>query len=601
MYQVIARKYRPQTFEDVVNQEHVKRTLANAIDQNRIGHGYIFSGPRGTGKTTMARILAMALNSGDAASSKFDPNDPVSKEIAAGSSMDVVEIDAASNRRIDDIRELRESVRYRPARDRYKVFIIDEAHQITNDAFNALLKTLEEPPEWVVFVLCTTEPQAIPATILSRCQSFQFRAVEIDLVIGHLKRICEQEGVEADDDALTTIALAGDGSIRDGLSTLDQAIASCGKKLEAKAVGDLLGAIPSEMTARILTALTEQDPPAMLEIADRIFSEGRNPQHFIGELTRQFRNLMVMKVSGTDTKLVAAGEGERQRAGEALERFSREDLTRYVQLLLDLYRDLQHAPQPRFRTEIGLLKLVYAGQLRPIEQALSSLSGGGSAPGTGSTPPAGQAPPRQASARSAASPPARKMAPPPPPPPAPERPSSPTRTQDLPSDRTSMPAAPSAPSRSAPDISAQAPAPAPKAAEKPQASAVRERLIEALREAGDEFMADTLAHCSVEQQGANIIVRAATEDRTTLELSWHSVEKAAAAMESGARAKLGEDLAAAEVVRPAAASGGEAGEEVSPLETEAGKRAMADPDVQAFQQLFPGQVRDVRNLRDFPS
>ena len=164
------------------------------------------------------------------------------------------------------------------------------------------------------------------------------------------------------------------------------------------------------MTARILTALTEQDPPEMLEIADRIFSEGRNPQHFIGELTRQFRNLMVMKVSGTDTRLVAAGEGERRRAAEALENFSREDLTRYVQLLLDLYRDLQHAPQPRFRTEIGLLKLVYAGQLRPIEEALSTLNGG-AAPGAGSTPPAAKAPPRQASARSAANPPARKLAP----------------------------------------------------------------------------------------------------------------------------------------------------------------------------------------------
>jgi len=588
MYQVIARKYRPQTFEDVVNQEHVKRTLANAIDQNRIGHGYIFSGPRGTGKTTMARILAMALNSGEASSSKFDPNDPVSKEIAAGASMDVVEIDAASNRRIDDIRELRESVRYRPARDRYKVFIIDEAHQITNDAFNALLKTLEEPPEWVVFVLCTTEPQAIPATILSRCQSFQFRAVEIDLVIGHLRRICEQEGVEADDDALTTIALAGDGSIRDGLSTLDQAIASCGKKLEAKAVGDLLGAIPSEMTARILSALTEQDPPAMLEIADRIFSEGRNPQHFIGELTRQFRNLMVMKVSGTDTRLVAAGEGERRRAAEALENFSREDLTRYVQLLLDLYRDLQHAPQPRFRMEIGLLKLVYAGQLRPIEEALSALNGG-AAPGAGSTPPAAKAPPRQASARSAANPPARKLAPAPPSASAPPAAAEPTRIS-----------APKPPPSPAP--AAQEPSPPPKAAEAPQASAARERLMEALREAGEDFVADTIGHCSVEQNGASIVVRAAAADRTTLELSWQSVEKAASAMESGGRAKLGDDLAAAEIVKPSvSASSGDSGEELSPLETEAGKRAMADPDVQAFQQLFPGQVRDVRNLRDFSS
>ena len=189
-------------------------------------------------------------------------------------------------------------MRYRPARDPYKVFIIDEAHQITTDAFNALLKTLEEPPEWAVFVLCTTEPQAIPSTIHSRCQSFHFRTVDLEQVIARMRWICEQEGIQADDDALTAIALAGDGSIRDSLSTLDQAIASCGNKLGAGEVRDLLGAIPAEIMDRIVEALAAGDAPGMLDIVDRLFREGRHPQHFIGELSRYFRNLMVMKVAG---------------------------------------------------------------------------------------------------------------------------------------------------------------------------------------------------------------------------------------------------------------------------------------------------------------
>lgn len=576
MYQVFARKYRPQTFADVVNQEHVKRTLANAIDQGRVGHGYIFSGPRGTGKTTMARILAMALNCADGPKSDFDPADPTCKEIAAGSAMDVIEIDAASNRRIDDIRELRESVRYRPARDRFKVFIIDEAHQITTDAFNALLKTLEEPPDWVVFVLCTTEPQAIPATIHSRCQSFQFRTVELDLVIEHLKRICAQEGIEADDDALTAVALAGDGSIRDGLSTLDQAIASCGKRLEADAVRDLLGAIPTEVTERILEALREDDPPAMLEIVDRIFAEGRHPQHFVGELTRQFRNLLVMKVAGIDTKLVAAGQDERSRAAKALDGFSQDDLTRYVQLLLDLYRDLQNAPQPRFRTELGLLKLVYAGRLTSIEEAIAGLNGGGGAQAGDGGSTRSTAPSRQAASRQAA-------------PAASKRASEPPSVQAPPAPKASAPERPQ-PMESAPPAE-----PAP-----PADSPLKDRAVAALRDVGEDFMAEALAHCALKELDGVVEVEATSEDRTTLEFGWAAIEKAVRqAFGKSVRVRMGAELAAAETAAAAPASAPT--EEVSPLETEVAKRALADPDVQAFQQLFPGQVREVRNLRDLTS
>jgi len=241
MYQVIARKYRPQTFRDVVNQQHVKTTLENAIAAGRIAHGYIFSGKRGTGKTTVARILARCLNCIQGPTSAPCGACASCSEITAGGTVDVIEIDAASNRGINEMRELRESVRYRPARDRYKVFIIDEAHQITNEAFNALLKTIEEPPPWVIFVLCTTEAHKIPATIASRCQHFSFRSIDFEDLTARMAWICEQEAIEADSETLAVLAQAGEGSVRDSLSALDQAIARCGSRLEAAEVRALLG------------------------------------------------------------------------------------------------------------------------------------------------------------------------------------------------------------------------------------------------------------------------------------------------------------------------------------------------------------------------
>ena len=235
-YQVLARKYRPQKFSDVIGQDHVTRTLKNAIEQGRIAHGYIFSGHRGIGKTTIARILAMALN---CQSQDHPVPEPCGvcdscREIRAGNAVDVIEIDAATNRGIDEIRELREAARYRPARDRFKIYILDEAHQITDAAFNALLKTLEEPPSHIVFMMATTQPEDIPQTIRSRCQHFSFHAVRFDDIVQQLRDIAKQEGIEADDNALAMLAEVGDGSMRDALSIMDQAIACCGNTLERR-------------------------------------------------------------------------------------------------------------------------------------------------------------------------------------------------------------------------------------------------------------------------------------------------------------------------------------------------------------------------------
>src|SRR6201993_1896945 len=264
MYQVIARKYRPQTFDDVVNQDHVKTTLRNAIAQKRIAHGYIFSGQRGTGKTTVARILARCLNCIQGPTANPCGKCSSCLEVTAGNSPDVIEIDAASNRGINEMRELRENVRFRPARDRYKVFIVDEAHQITSEAFNALLKTLEEPPEWVVFILCTTESHKIPQTIASRCQQFSFRSVDFTQLVSRMEWIIQQEGIQADADVLSVLAQAGEGSVRDSLSALDQAIACCGNKLEASEVRALLGMFSLESLDQVAKALLAGDSQRML-------------------------------------------------------------------------------------------------------------------------------------------------------------------------------------------------------------------------------------------------------------------------------------------------------------------------------------------------
>jgi len=397
-YQVLARKYRPQRFADVAGQDHVTRTLLNALEQNRIAHGYIFSGHRGIGKTTIARILGMALNCRTEIGTAQRPTpEPCGIcdaciEIRQGNAVDVIEIDAATNRGIDEIRELRDAARYAPSRDRYKIYILDEAHQITEAAFNALLKTLEEPPAHVIFMMATTEPENIPQTIRSRCQHFSFHAVKFDDILAQLKMIAAEEKVAAEDDALALLAEAGDGSMRDALSIMDQAIASApvikdGRPaLSAEQIRELMGAVPNTVFERLMEAVAAGQSAELIEETNTLVNAGHSPLSLARQMVRYLRNSLMAKLGGEQTELLQISADERARASRTALLYTEEELTRNLQIVLRTFDDLNYRQEQRLHLELGLLKLIHAQRLLPIEELLSGVSGGtslrpGPAPG----------------------------------------------------------------------------------------------------------------------------------------------------------------------------------------------------------------------------
>ena len=417
-YQVLARKYRPQRFADVAGQDHVTRTLLNALTQNRIAHGYIFSGHRGIGKTTIARILAQALNCRTEIGSAQRPTpEPCGVcdscvEIRQGNAVDVIEIDAATNRGIDEIRELRDAARYSPARDRYKIYILDEAHQITEAAFNALLKTLEEPPSHIIFMMATTEPENIPQTIRSRCQHFSFHAVKFDDILAQLKMIAAQENVEAEDAALALLAEAGDGSMRDALSIMDQAIASapCDANnhpvLSTEQIRELMGSVPNTVFEHLLEAVAAgESAPVMMQLND-LLNAGHSAQSLARQIVRFLRISLMSKLGGEQTELLQISADERARAARTALLFGEEEITRNLQIMLRTFDDLNYRQEQRFHLELGLMKLVHAQRLLPLEELLSGVAGGAPVRSGGSSAPRTTSAPTRTLSPAQATPPA---------------------------------------------------------------------------------------------------------------------------------------------------------------------------------------------------
>ncbi|MFL6301174.1 MAG: DNA polymerase III subunit gamma/tau [Terriglobales bacterium] len=590
-YQVLARKYRPQKFSDVIGQEHVTRTLQNAIEQQRIAHGYIFSGHRGIGKTTIARILAMALNcrgtDGKADKPQAEPCGVCDSctEIRAGGAVDVIEIDAATNRGIDEIRELRDAARYRPARDRYKIYILDEAHQITDAAFNALLKTLEEPPGHVVFMMATTAPEDIPQTIRSRCQHFSFHAVRFDDIVGQLRDIAKKEKIKADDDALALLAEAGDGSMRDALSIMDQAIACCGEKLTAEIVRGLVGAVPSETLEQMMVAVEKNSSEEILRQLDRLLVEGQNPTHLARQMVRFIRNAMVAKVAGNDSPLLQISSDERARVGRVAALFSEEDLTRFLNILLRTHGDVSYKQDQRFHLELGLLKMVHAQRLLPVEQILSGveLPKSSATPSRSAAPARASEPPRAAASYTREAPAVSPF----------------EMDRNRKSREPQMSAEPAqlGPSLVVQGATAAVMAPEPQGSEESELSIgeIQARVVGALEEAGFPSVASLLDGGEWSLAGSEIVIKV-TASPTVVEMVVNAEAKRVATTSATAAARRAIKL---KIIGGAAVNGSALPSpriQSAPAGS-ARQRAAEDPIVRRMQEKFNAEIRTVIDKR----
>ena len=399
-YQVIARKWRPQKFEDVTGQEILTRTLQNAIEHDRLHHAYLFSGARGVGKTTTARLVAKALNCHKANKPTATPcatTDETAcascREIAEGRSMDVLEIDAASNTGVDNVRDvIIGSVAIAPARDRYKVFIIDEVHMLSGPAFNALLKTVEEPPPRVVFLMATTDEHKVPDTITSRCQLFEFRTIATAKIAERLKQIAKAEKISISDEAIREIARAGDGSMRDAQSAFDQVISFAGEKIKPEHVEKALGIAGADVLARVVNGIAENKPAEALAIVDELVMRGHNLRNFCRDVLSHLRDLLVVKVAG-DPKLLDSSAAQADALQKQAALFSESDLVRFFHSLAETEASLKEAANPRYQVEVGLVKLMEMRRLAPMSELIGRIAKLESALRTGRAPAERNTPP----------------------------------------------------------------------------------------------------------------------------------------------------------------------------------------------------------------
>jgi len=389
-YIVTARKWRPMVFEDVLGQQHIATTLSNAIRLDRLAHAYIFSGPRGVGKTTMARILARAVNCRSPRGANPCNECDMCQEITGGRSLDVIEIDGASNRGIDEIRNLRESARYAPVKGKRKIYIIDEVHMLTKEAFNALLKTLEEPPSQVLFIFATTEVHKVPSTILSRCQRFEFRRIPVEQIVERLRFISQNEAITIDEESLLRIAKKGEGSMRDSQSIFDQVASFCGETIRAEDTNRVLNVVDEAFFFRVTDLVKQRDTKEAVALAAEIVDRGYDIREFLNCTAEHLRNLLICAATG-DASLLEVSPQVRVRYAEEAREFSEEDLLRLITFIVEAENAVRWAPQPRFRLEacfVQLAKFDRAVEIQPLIERIERLTGGSSGPEGGNTAPA---------------------------------------------------------------------------------------------------------------------------------------------------------------------------------------------------------------------
>lgn len=450
-YQVFARKYRPQTFKDVLGQDHVVRTLCNAIEQKRLAHAYLFVGPRGTGKTSTARIFAKALNCTGGPKVDFDPNEDVCREIAEGRSLDVLEIDGASNRGIDNIRDLRDNVRFAPTRGQYRIIYIDEVHMLTKESFNALLKTLEEPPAHVMFIFATTEPHKILPTILSRCQRFDLRPIPTDIIAKHLVNIAANEGVTLTEPASYAIARVADGGMRDAQSMLDQLVSFCGNSIDEQNVNDIFGVTSRETVARALAYILDRQLPSLLHLVHELSEAGRDMGQLLSEIMGAVRELLILKVAPEEANL-AVPEQWRDTLTKLLAQTQSDKIVRLMEVLSTAEEHMRWSTNKRLHLEMGLIQAVHSLAEANISDIIRALNGA----------------------------------------PLPERPIATTTLPDVPMPGTAAPAPAPAPAPQAAPAPAPAPQPEPEqepqpAPEPPPVEAAPARTLEPIDDAPPMF------------------------------------------------------------------------------------------------------------------